>query len=127
MRKSGSCQWPRGFKATSTAAKTSSWQVEPKDEDVFCILTSMEDDNGSEWDLKVRFTYAPFRKGDTGEHGEPLEPNEDESVEIVAVYRKEPVRDQDDLQWIDFDCGGDEVRLKKECLAKFLDDDTRSA
>ena len=80
--------------------------------------TTLDDENGSEWPVKVEYNFHRSRKGDTGGHGEPLEPDEGASVDITSIFRKQPIRDQDDLQWVLFESGSDSdyKDLTEKCL-----------
>jgi len=40
-------------------------------------------------DLDVEFDYTPYCKGSRGPHGEPLEPDDDEDIEITEIKHKD--------------------------------------
>jgi len=60
------------------------------------LLTTWEDDNGSEWPIRVTFYYTPAER-QTLEH-----PGCSEDLEIEQVERLEEIR-LDEFEWRDFD------------------------
>ena len=60
------------------------------------LLTTWEDDNGSEWPIRVTFYYTPAERQTLEDPGCP------ESIEIEQVERFEEIR-LDEFEWRDFD------------------------
>ena len=76
--------------------------------------TSYEDVNNIEWDLRVEFSYYAGCKGRT-ECGVPMEPDDEEELEIISLKRYEPVGYMK-WAWVEFDDGELDLGLEQEIM-----------
>ena len=69
-------------------------------------LTTHEDENGAEWEIKILFTYQPF-EGPDYEEGREVYPGCDASIQNIQVERLEPIYiggiNTGDESWVLFD------------------------
>ncbi len=72
------------------------------------LHTQWEDLNNAVWDVKVEYAYFP----------------KIEDVVILNVYRQEPVKHIDDLQWVGFYQydNSDFMQWENECVAQELEE-----
>ena len=63
-------------------------------------LTTHEDEDGAEWQVRLSYDYQPF-EGPDYEDGQMVYPGCESGVTEVTVERNEPIYDVDN--WVEFD------------------------
>lgn len=89
-------------------------------------LTTHEDENGAEWDIRISFDYQPFEAAEYGKDGNCEYPGCESSVSITGTERLEPA-DIDVFEWMEWNnesdsqCKDWEAEIYEAINQEFID------